>query len=106
VTGARRRLEPVLHVTTRRFPYHLVMSAGGLDTVRSPAFTAEDAARYRAAGWWSDSTLSDAVRHNGERFPDRTAYVDGPDMSLTWREFDHAASALAAQLAGAGVERG
>ena len=82
------------------------MTAGALSTVRSPAFTAEDAARYRAAGWWSDSTLSDAVRRNAERSPARAAYVDQPGVSLTWREFDSAASALAEQLAGAGVARG
>ncbi len=82
------------------------MSAGGLDTVSSPAFTDEDAARFRAAGWWSDSTLSDAVRRNAERSPDRPAYIDHPGMSLTWREFDYAAKSLAEQLAGVGVARG
>ena len=95
--------------------YHLVMSVGGpdtlktldtLDTVVSPAFTAQDAARFRAAGWWSDSTLSDAVRRNAAQSPDRAAYVDHPGMPLTWREFDHAASALAEQLAGVGVAPG
>src|SRR5208283_4631905 len=58
------------------------------------------------AGWWSDSTLSDAVRSNAEQAPDRPAYIDYPGMALTWREFDYAASALAEQLAGAGVARG
>jgi acyl-CoA synthetase len=82
------------------------MGAGGLDTVRSPAFTAGDAARYRAVGWWSDSTLSDAVRRNAGQSADRAAYVDHPGMSLTWREFDYAANALAEQLAGVGVARG
>ena len=38
--------------------------------------------------------------------PGRVAYVDHPGVSLTWREFDFAASALAEQLAGAGVARG
>ncbi|HEY9302785.1 MAG TPA: AMP-binding protein, partial [Mycobacterium sp.] len=82
------------------------MSAGGLDTVSSPAFTAEESARYRAAGWWSDVTLSDAVRRNAARSPDRVAYVDHPDMSLSWREFDCAAETLAEQLAGLGVMPG
>jgi len=82
------------------------MTAGGLDAVSSPAFSDEEAARFRAAGWWSDSTLSDAVRRNAEQSPDRRAYVDHPGMSLTWREFDHAASDLAAQLAGVGVAGG
>ncbi|MGO9928735.1 MAG: class I adenylate-forming enzyme family protein [Mycobacterium sp.] len=82
------------------------MSAGGLDTVGSPAFTDEDSARFRAAGWWSDSTLSDAVRRNAERSPDRPAYVGDPGISLNWREFDRAATNLAEQLAGLGVARG
>lgn len=82
------------------------MSAGELDTVGSPAFTDEDPARFRAAGWWSDSTLSDAVRRNAERSPDRPAYTDQPGISLTWREFDAVATALASQLAGLGIVRG
>ncbi len=82
------------------------MSAGGLDTVGSPAFTDEESRRYRAAGWWSDSTLSDAVRHNADRSPDRCAFADDPGVALTWREFDCSADALAEQLAGAGVVRG
>jgi len=86
--------------------YDLVMSAGGLDTVGSPAFTDEDPARFRAAGWWSDTTLSDAVRRNAERSPDRAAYVDYDGISLTWREFDAAATALAEQLAGVGIGPG
>lgn len=73
--------------------------------MRSPAFTDEDAARYRAAGWWSDWTLSEAVRRNAEQSPDRAAYADHSGMSLTWREFDYAATTLAEQLAGAGVVR-
>jgi acyl-CoA synthetase len=82
------------------------MSAGGLDTVGSPAFTDEDSARFRAAGWWSDSTLSDAVRRNAERSPDRPAYVGDLGISLNWREFDRAAGNLVEQLAGVGVARG
>ena len=86
--------------------YDLVMSAGGLDTVGSPAFTDEDPDRFRAAGWWSDTTLSDAVHRNAERSPDRVAYVDYDGISLTWREFDSAATALAEQLAGVGIGPG
>ena len=72
-------------------------------TTGSPAFTADDVARYHAAGWWSDTTVSDSVRANAVRTPRRAAYLDHPDRSLTWREFDTAADALARQLAGAGV---
>jgi len=82
------------------------MSNGGVDTVGSPAFTDEESARYRAAGWWSDVTLSDAVHRNAEHRPDRAAYIDHPGASLTWLEFDVAATALAEQLAGIGVISG
>jgi acyl-CoA synthetase len=82
------------------------MSTGGLDTVSSPAFTDEESARYRAAGWWSDMTLSDAVTRNAEQRPDRFAYIDRPGQSFTWREFDAAATALAEKLAGVGIARG
>ncbi|SPM42786.1 Acyl-CoA synthetase (AMP-forming)/AMP-acid ligase II [Mycobacterium numidiamassiliense] len=82
------------------------MSGGGLDTVGSPAFTDEDPTRFRAAGWWSDFTLSDAVLRNAERSPDRAAYIDHPDAGLSWLEFDAAAEYLAGQLAGCGIGRG
>lgn len=72
----------------------------------SPAFTAAEAARYHAAGWWSQTTLSEAVRRNGYRSPERIAYVDLDGAALSWREFDAAADALAAQLAGVGVSSG
>jgi acyl-CoA synthetase len=74
--------------------------------VGSPAFTDEDAALFRAAGWWSDATLSDAVRRNAQSSPERPACVDHPGTSLGWREFDHAATKLAELLAGLGVVRG
>ena len=82
------------------------MSIGGLDTVGSPAFTDEESARYRAAGWWSDLTLSQAVTRNAEQYPDRLAYIDHHGSSLTWRQFDYAATTLAERLAGAGIARG
>lgn len=81
------------------------MSGGGL-TTESPAFADEDVARFRAAGWWSDATLSDAVRRNAELSPDRPAYLDHPGRSMTWQEFDCAATRLAEQLSGLGVVRG
>ena len=46
------------------------------------------------------------MRRNAEQSPERLAYVDHPGVSLTWREFDRAATCLAEQLAGAGVARG
>lgn len=88
------------------FSYHLLMHVGALNMASSPAFTAEEAARYRAVGWWSDSTLSDAVGHHARCSPDQVAYLDDTGISQTWREFDSAAAALAEQLAGQGVSRG
>ncbi|KZS82101.1 cyclohexanecarboxylate-CoA ligase [Mycobacterium kansasii] len=82
------------------------MGTGGIDTVGSPAFSADESARYHAAGWWSDLTLSDAVRRNAELSLDRAAYVDRPGESLTWNEFDCGATILAEQLASVGVVRG
>lgn len=82
------------------------MHASALNMALSRAFTPAEAARYRAAGWWSDSTLSDAVRRNAECAPDRVAYVDDTGLSQTWREFDSAATALAERLTGRDVSRG
>ncbi|MEB3061483.1 class I adenylate-forming enzyme family protein [[Mycobacterium] zoologicum] len=73
----------------------------------SPAYTAAEVARYHAAGWWSQTTLSDAVRRNAQRSPDKTGYLDYlGSTALTWREFDAAADELAGRLAGAGVSPG
>jgi len=98
------------------------MNAGWLKAVNAPAFTDDDAARFHAAGWWSDSTLSDAVRRHAAESPERLAYVDhradhrvdhradhpadSPGLTLTWRDLDSAADALASQLTGRGVGSG
>lgn len=82
------------------------MSAGGLDIESSPAFSEQDPARFRAEGWWCDTTLSDAVRRNAVQTPDRPAYVDHAKAALTWHEFDDVATRLAQALAGAGITRG
>ena len=78
--------------------------------VDEAAVTSAEAARYRAAGWWSDSTLSDFVGRNAASSPDKPAYVDhSPDSSdyrLTWSEFDCAATNLASELADLGVGPG
>jgi acyl-CoA synthetase len=82
------------------------MSAGGLEIMGSPAFAVEDSARFRAQGWWSDATLSDAVGRHAAQAPDRPAYIDHPGHSLTWSGFDSAATALAGRLTAVGVARG
>ena len=78
--------------------------------VDAAAVTSAEAAQYRAAGWWTDITLSGCVAHNAASTPDKPAYVefslDAPDCALTWSEFDHAATNLAHQLLELGVAPG
>ena len=73
------------------------------------AVTDAEAAQYRAAGWWSDATLSECVQRNAAK-SDKPAYVDFsltlPDRALSWSEFDNAATNLATQLHGLGVTPG
>ena len=78
-------------------PYDLVMQLGG------PAVGDADAARYHAAGWWSDLTLSRAVRRNAARRPEKTAYLDYQRTRVSWSVFDRSATTLAEQLTGLGV---
>ncbi|MUL83504.1 MULTISPECIES: class I adenylate-forming enzyme family protein [unclassified Mycolicibacterium] len=74
--------------------------------VGDAAVNAVDAAHYRSAGWWSDRTISQTVGEHALAHPDKPAYVDHPDLTYTWREFDRAATMVAAQLAGLGVAPG
>lgn len=72
--------------------------------------TSAEAAQYRAAGWWSDTTLSTCVGRNAMTTPDKAAYVDfapgTADWALTWSEFDNAATNLAIELHRLGVAAG
>ena len=74
------------------------------------AVTPAEAAQYKTAGWWSDTTLSECVRRNAASSPDKPAYVDfslgSEDRVLTWSEFDHAADNLATRLQHLGVAPG
>lgn len=69
--------------------------------------TSAEAAYFRAQGWWSDSTLSDCISRNATSSPDKPAYIDfhlnSPDQTLTWSQFDNAATALALHLRDLGV---
>ncbi|HTY26722.1 MAG TPA: class I adenylate-forming enzyme family protein, partial [Mycobacterium sp.] len=75
--------------------------------VDAAATTSAEAAHYRAAGWWSDTTLSERVAEHARSTPTKPAYVDfhlgTPDRVLTWAQFDNAATNLAAQLHDLGV---
>ena len=87
-----------------QFPYDSTMA------VDAAATTSAEAAHYRAAGWWSDTTLSDCVAENAATSPDKPAYVDfslnSVDQVLTWSQFDNAATNLAVRLRDLGVGRG
>jgi non-ribosomal peptide synthetase component F len=78
--------------------------------VDAAAVTSAEAAQYRAAGWWTDITLSECVARNATSAPDKPAYVefslDSPDSVLTWSEFDHGATNLAHRLLELGVGPG
>jgi acyl-CoA synthetase len=78
--------------------------------VEGAAVTRAEAAQYRAAGWWTDTTLSECVVLNAASTPDKPAYIDfsldSPDRMLTWSEFDHAATNLAHRLLASGVAPG
>jgi acyl-CoA synthetase len=64
-----------------------------------------DAARYRAAGLWSEETVGDHVRRARRSRPDGAAFVTATTR-MTWAQYDEAADALAAALVAAGFERG
>jgi acyl-CoA synthetase len=78
--------------------------------VDAAAVTSEEAAHYRAAGWWTNTTLSDCVTRNAASTPDKPAYIDffldSSDTALSWSEFDHAATILAHRLLAFGVAPG
>ncbi len=66
---------------------------------------AETAARYKAAGWWSDESLGDRVRHHAQTQPDSLAFVT-LDERLTWAGYSAAADRLAGLLVGLGLAVG
>lgn len=43
------------------------LEATATAVTNSPAFTADDVARFYANGWWTGTTISDAVRVNATR---------------------------------------
>jgi cyclohexanecarboxylate-CoA ligase len=78
------------------------------ETLLTPA--EQDAARYRANGWWRDSTfLDDLARHAAERpdAPALTGYRDGvEEVRLGWADLADRVERTAAALEGLGVGRG
>jgi acyl-CoA synthetase len=67
--------------------------------------SAENVARYTAAGWWRDETIYAVARRHAERSPDACAVRDRMQR-LTYAQLVAAADALAHDLAHKGVRRG
>jgi cyclohexanecarboxylate-CoA ligase len=67
--------------------------------------TAELANRYRAAGWWTDRLLNDAVAAAVALHPERTALVD-PRRRMTYAELQTYADQCALGLVDLGIRRG
>ncbi|RMI28379.1 (2,3-dihydroxybenzoyl)adenylate synthase [Nocardia stercoris] len=67
-------------------------------------FPAEDAERYRTAGYWAGRPLGDLLRSAAERWGTRPAIVG--DQPLGYAELDHAADRMAAGLTAQGFEPG
>lgn len=63
------------------------------------------AAAYREAGCWRGRPLGAYLWESADRWPDRTAVVDG-ETRLSYRELTGRADLLAEGLAGLGLERG
>jgi len=68
-------------------------------------YPADVAARYRAAGYWTDGTLDDLLRDAAADAPDATAVVDAAG-SLTYAELDARVARVACGLRGVGVAAG
>jgi len=76
-----------------------------LDIARSLRADPEAAALYRSKGWWGDETLAPRIADLARIKPDASAYVT-PDGRFTWRDYDAAASRIAALLAVRGLAPG
>jgi len=65
----------------------------------------DQAARYHAAGWWGNLTVSACVSSHASNLPGATAFVT-PAGRTTWADYDRDAERVAGALGAAGVEAG
>ncbi|WP_330311066.1 AMP-binding protein [Streptomyces sp. NBC_00523] len=74
----------------------------------APAWPAEFAARYRAAGHWRGETFTSMLRERAEAHGDRVALVDPAPERRAWayRELDERAARLAAGFRARGIAKG
>lgn len=64
----------------------------------------EDAAMYRAKGYWEDRPLGAYILGSADRFPDQVALVDG-DVRMTYRELVDRMDAAAGRLLDLGLRK-
>jgi mycobactin salicyl-AMP ligase len=71
-------------------------------------FSADRAARYRSAGYWTGRTLDSILSDAAQQWPDRPAVSDGDarGQRLSYAELDERANRAAAGLAGLGIVPG
>ena len=62
-------------------------------------------ARFRAQGWWSDTSLVERIRSHAMARPEAIAYV-WDDARITWADHVRLVDSLALRLAGLGLARG
>src|SRR6516165_10928339 len=67
--------------------------------------TREDADRYRAAGWWPDRLLNDALAVAVARYPGRVALVDARDR-MTYATLQDQVDRCALGLLAIGIRHG
>ncbi|GGZ24666.1 2,3-dihydroxybenzoate-AMP ligase [Streptomyces nitrosporeus] len=74
----------------------------------APAWPAEFAERYRAAGYWRGETFTSVLEAGAAAHPDRTAVVDPAPGRRTWsyRELAERSARLAAGFAERGISKG
>ncbi|MDX2401878.1 (2,3-dihydroxybenzoyl)adenylate synthase [Streptomyces microflavus] len=78
-----------------------------MSTQAAPAWPAEFAERYRAAGWWRGETFGEMLRQRAEEHPDRIAIVDPVAGSRwTYADLDRRADRLAAGFLARGIAKG
>lgn len=76
-----------------------------LDVARAMRADPVEAAGYRAAGWWSDRTLSQRVAALATSKPEEPAWIT-PEGCIGWGAYHRAADRLAALIADKGLAPG
>jgi len=76
-----------------------------LEIARSLRADPDAAARYREAGWWGETTLSDRVAALAATKPGEPAWIT-PEGRFSWGAYDRAATRIAALIAGKGLAIG